>query len=90
MIDAGTASRSASPTTGPAFRPDVLPRVFEKFVRARSARAHAEGGEGTGLGLAIAKGIMEAHGGSIAAESPVDDGHGTRITLVFPRTETPS
>ena len=45
-------------------------------------------GEGTGLGLAIAKGIMEAHGGSIAAESPVSDGRGTRITLTFPRQDT--
>jgi two-component system sensor histidine kinase KdpD len=73
---------------GPGIAVGVLPRVFEKFVRgARSGSAGLEGGQGTGLGLAIAKGIMEAHGGSIAAESPVANGIGTRIVLMFPRTE---
>jgi two-component system sensor histidine kinase KdpD len=62
--------------------------LLEKFFHARSAGADlADGGEGTGLGLAIAKGIMEAHGGSVVAESPVTKGHGTRITLTFPRSE---
>ena len=55
---------------------DALPHIF---VRARSA-TKAEGDEGTGLGLDIAKGVMEAHGGSIAAESPTTEGSGTCIT----------
>ena len=38
------------------------PRIFEKFYRGRSGRASAGG---TGMGLAIAKGIIEAHGGSV-------------------------
>jgi hypothetical protein len=33
---------------------------------------------------------MEAHGGSITAQSPIMTGRGTRILLAFPRTETPS
>lgn len=74
---------------GPGIAPEALPRIFDKFVKAQGGASSADGGEGTGLGLAIAKGIMEAHGGSIAAESPVANGHGTRMTLTFPR-ETPA
>ncbi|HLN07920.1 MAG TPA: sensor histidine kinase, partial [Xanthobacteraceae bacterium] len=75
---------------GPGIAPDVLPHVFEKFVRgAPLAAAAGDGGEGTGLGLAIAKGIMEAHGGTIEAVSPVAGGHGTRIVLTFPRQDAP-
>lgn len=72
---------------GPGIPPDALPRIFEKFVRARSDAGRSDGGDGAGLGLAIAKGIVEAHGGAIAAESPVEGRRGTRITLAFPRTE---
>jgi two-component system sensor histidine kinase KdpD len=68
---------------GPGIPPETLPRIFEKF-----ARGHRETDrrvrEGTGLGLAIAKGIIEAHKGSIAAESPISDERGTRIVLKLP------
>ena len=76
---------------GPGIPAEVLPHAFEKFVRLRrQAAARADGGEGTGLGLAIAKGIIEAHRGCIAAQSPVADGHGTRVVLTFPREEAAS
>ena len=74
---------------GPGIAPDVLPRIFEKFFRGRPSES-ADGDEGTGLGLAIAKGIVEAHGGSISAESPVRNGKGTRVVLSFPRKEPPA
>jgi two-component system sensor histidine kinase KdpD len=75
---------------GPGIPAEILPHAFEKFVRLRpQGPVKADGGEGTGLGLAIAKGIVEAHRGSIAAESPVTDGRGTRVTLTFPREEKP-
>jgi two-component system sensor histidine kinase KdpD len=68
---------------GPGIPADLLPRVFDKFARQR----HADHREGTGLGLAIAKGIVEAHLGSINAQSPVRDGRGTCITMTLPVTE---
>jgi len=71
---------------GPGIPAQALPRVFDKFIRADTTQA--DGGQGTGLGLAIAKGIMEAHGGSITAVSPVRGEQGTRIVLTFPRRDT--
>lgn len=72
---------------GPGIPPDVLPHVFEKFVRA--AQKAGDGGEGSGLGLAIARGIVEAHGGSAAIASPAPGQRtGTCVTLRLPLAES--
>jgi two-component system sensor histidine kinase KdpD len=74
---------------GPGIPQEMLPHIFEKFVHGGpSGPRLADGGESTGLGLTIAKGIMDAHGASIAAESPVAKGHGTRVIFTFPLDET--
>jgi signal transduction histidine kinase len=52
-------------------------RMFERFWRADRARA----GSGAGLGLAIARGIVEAHGGRIWAESRPQGGAKVSFTL---------
>lgn len=66
--------------TGEGIQPQHLPRLFERFYRADSSRSRARGG--TGLGLSIARGIAEAHGGSLAVSS--QHGHGTTFTLALP------
>ena len=58
---------------------DSLPGLFRKFSRAQSEE---QGGD-TGLGLAICKGIVEAHGGRIWAESD-GPGLGARFTFTLP------
>ncbi len=58
---------------------DLLPRLFQKFSRVE---AEAHGGD-TGLGLAICKGIIEAHGGRIWAESSGPN-RGARFTFTIP------
>lgn len=61
---------------------EQLPHLFRKFSQARS---DGQGGD-TGLGLAICKGIVEAHGGRIWAESE-GAGLGTRFTFTIPTVE---
>jgi two-component system sensor histidine kinase TrcS len=52
---------------GPGIDPELLPHLFERFVRADKSRSREAGR--FGLGLAIASSIIEAHNGSIEAES---------------------
>jgi two-component system sensor histidine kinase KdpD len=58
--------------------PEDLSRVFDKFYRVKRPGRVA----GSGLGLSICKGIVAAHGGSIAAETRA--GGGTTISIVIP------
>ncbi len=64
--------------TGEGIPAEELPRVFERFYRGDPARSREAGG---GLGLAIARGIVEAHGGRIWAESAPGRGSCFAFTL---------
>ena len=66
--------------TGQGIAPEFLPHIFERFYRADRSRTGATGG--SGLGLSIVKAIIQAHGGTIWAESI--PGEGTRITFTLP------
>jgi len=58
--------------TGIGIASDALPHVFERFYVVDRSRAKSTGG--TGLGLAIVKHIVEAHGGSVEAQSELGRG----------------
>ena len=53
--------------TGPGIASDDVSRIFERFYRAEKSRSREWGG--AGIGLAIVKGLAEAHGGSVGAQS---------------------
>jgi signal transduction histidine kinase len=63
---------------GAGIPPEALPHIFDRFYRADPARAQ---GNESGLGLAIARSIVEAHGGTIRAESRAGQGTTIRISL---------
>jgi signal transduction histidine kinase len=67
--------------TGIGIPADQYPQLFTRFFRASTAVDRRI--KGTGLGLAVTKAIVEAHGGTIAAEP--GPGGGTRFTVTLPR-----
>jgi signal transduction histidine kinase len=66
--------------TGIGIPPEAIEKLFNKFYRADNAIKRET--EGSGLGLYIAKGIVNAHGGQIWAESELN--RGTTISFALP------
>ena len=72
--------------TGAGLSPTAARRMFERFWRDDEARTRATGG--AGLGLAIAKGLVQAHGGSMWAENRSSGG--ARVAFTLPLAEARS
>jgi signal transduction histidine kinase len=77
-VENGDAAVVQIQDQGPGFDPAHLAVAFDVFTRADPSRSRQTGG--AGLGLAIAKGVIEAHGGTIWAEA----GPGGRVTFHLP------
>jgi len=67
--------------SGAGIDPGFLPYVFEPFRQAENPRTRVHGG--LGLGLSIVRYLVEAHGGTVAAESPGRD-QGATFTVTLP------
>jgi len=67
--------------TGEGISPEFLPSVFEPFRQADGSITRRHGG--LGLGLSIVKQLVEAHGGTISAES-AGSGRGSKFVVKFP------
>ena len=77
-VEASTAAGSVRLTVrddGTGIPADLLPRVFDRFVKG-------PGSAGSGLGLAIVRDLTEAHGGTVSAAST--EGKGTTIQVTLP------
>jgi signal transduction histidine kinase len=68
--------------TGAGIPERDLPFIFERFYRVEGSRSRDTGG--AGIGLAIVKELIEAHGGSVGAESTAG---WTRVWFLLPRLE---
>jgi PAS domain S-box-containing protein len=77
LDDSGAFLRLTVRDSGPGIAPEDVPRLFERYWQApRLLRA------GSGLGLFIAKGIVEAHGGTLEVQTAL--GEGAAFTLSLP------
>jgi len=66
---------------GEGIDPQFLPHIFEQFRQAESPSTRLHGG--LGLGLSIVRYLIEAHGGTVSAESP-GRGRGTTFVITLP------
>jgi len=73
-VSAGDQLTITVTDTGEGIPPDLLPHVFERFVKGANST-------GSGLGLAIAHDIAIAHAGKLEIENNPDKGSTTRLTL---------
>jgi ABC-type amino acid transport substrate-binding protein/signal transduction histidine kinase/CheY-like chemotaxis protein len=83
---AGGRARLLVRDDGVGIEPELLGRVFEPFAQAERSLARTQGG--LGLGLALVKGLVELHGGSVAARSG-GPGLGAELEITLPTVSAP-
>jgi len=81
LARSGTSIELSVADTGQGIAPDFLAHVFERFRQAEGSTTRRHGG--LGLGLALVRHLIEAHGGTVRAES---EGHGlgSRFVALLP------
>ena len=77
----GTHIELSVSDTGKGISADFLPHVFERFRQAEGSTTRRHGG--LGLGLALVRHLVEAHGGTVRAESE-GEGRGARFVVLLP------
>jgi signal transduction histidine kinase len=80
-VNAGAEAEMTISDTGVGIAAHLLPRVFEAYMQADSQPERRTGG--LGLGLALVKGLVELHGGRVAASSE-GTGRGTQFKITLP------
>jgi len=73
--------------TGQGIKPEFLPYVFDRFRQADGQNGHPS--VGLGLGLALVREMVQAHGGTVVADSQ-GDGRGSTFTVTLPLREMTS
>lgn len=81
LAPAGTSFELSVTDNGVGIAPDFLPHVFDRFNQAKGATTKRHGG--LGLGLALVRHLVEAHGGTVSAESR-GLGHGAMFKVTIP------
>lgn len=84
LIDTATQVQVQVSDTGEGIAPDQLPHIFEKFRQVDSSITRRS--SGLGLGLFLVRSIVEAHGGTVTADSS-GIGQGATFTLTLPKQE---
>ncbi|BAZ39778.1 multi-sensor hybrid histidine kinase [Calothrix sp. NIES-4101] len=83
----GNQAKITVSDTGKGINPNFLPHLFESFRQEDASTTRQYGG--LGLGLAIVRHLVEAHGGTICADSP-GEGQGTTFIVKFPLLDAAS
>jgi PAS domain S-box-containing protein len=81
LMRAGTTMEIVVSDTGAGISRDFLPYVFDRFYQAEDTALRTR--RGMGLGLAIVRLLVEAHGGTVQADSP-GQGQGATFTVALP------